>query len=67
MLASCSTACPAALYPALIEPERLLRGDGGLFVPDGVTGPQSNPLWDGSVLLLRTRKLLLGTEGLVAL
>ena len=28
MLASCSTACPAAVFPALIEPERLLRGDG---------------------------------------
>lgn len=37
------------------------------IVPDGVTGSQSDPLRDRSVLLLRTRKLLLGAEGLVAL
>lgn len=35
------------------------RGDS---VPNGVTGPQTNPLWDGSVLLLRSRELLLRAE-----
>jgi hypothetical protein len=36
-------------------------------VPDGVAGPEANPLGDGAVLLLRTRKLLLGAERLLAL
>jgi hypothetical protein len=36
-------------------------------VPDGVAGPQANPLGDGAVLLLRTRKLLLGAERLLGL
>jgi hypothetical protein len=36
-------------------------------VPDGVTSPQSNPLGNGSVLLLSSGELLLGAEGLVAL
>lgn len=40
---------------------------GESFVPDGVVGSQTNPLWDGSVLLLRLRKLLLGAERLVGL
>lgn len=31
-------------------------------VPDGVAGPQANPLRDGAVLLLRFGKLLLGAE-----
>jgi len=31
-------------------------------VPDGVVGPEANPLGNGAVLLLRTRKLLLGSE-----
>jgi hypothetical protein len=31
-------------------------------VPDGVAGPEANPLGDGAVLLLRARKLLLGAE-----
>lgn len=34
---------------------------------DGVTGPQANPLRDGTVLLLSFGKLLLGTETLLAL
>ena len=34
-------------------------------VPDGVAGPQANPLRDGAVLLLRARKLLLGAERLL--
>lgn len=40
---------------------------GGAFVPDGVVCPQSNPLWDWAVLLLRFGELLLGAEGLVGL
>jgi hypothetical protein len=36
-------------------------------VPDGVTSSQTNPLGDGSVLLLRSCELYLRTEGLVAL
>jgi hypothetical protein len=31
-------------------------------VPDGVAGPQANPLGNGAVLLLRFGKLLLGAE-----
>ena len=41
--------------------------DVGGLVPDGVTSPQSDPLRDGSVLLLGFRQLLLRPEGLVAL
>lgn len=37
------------------------------IVPDGVTGAQTDPLRDGSVLLLCFRKLDLGAERLVAL
>lgn len=37
------------------------------FVPDGVTGTETDPLGDGTVLLLRLGKLLLDTESLVAL
>jgi hypothetical protein len=40
------------------------RGDA---VPDGITGPQSDPLRDRAVLLLRFRELLLRTERLVGL
>ncbi len=36
-------------------------------VPNGVTGSEADPLRDGPVLLLSFRKLLLGTERLVAL
>ena len=39
----------------------------GNYLPDGVTGPEANPLGDRTVLLLSFGKLLLGTEGLVAL
>lgn len=38
-----------------------------VVVPDGVAGPQSNPLRDRAVLLLRLRELLLGAERLVRL
>lgn len=41
--------------------------EGGSYVPDGVTSPQSDPLRDRSVLLLGFRQLLLRPEGLVAL
>jgi hypothetical protein len=36
-------------------------------LPDGVSGPQADPLWNGTILLLRFGKLLLGAEGFVAL
>ena len=36
--------------------------EGSGAVPDGVAGPEANPLGDGAVLLLRARKLLLGAE-----
>jgi hypothetical protein len=38
-----------------------------LFVPDSVTSPESDVLGNWSVLLLRLRKLLLGTESPIAL
>lgn len=38
-----------------------------LFVPDGVTSSQANPLGNGAVLLLGLGQLLLGAERLVAL
>jgi hypothetical protein len=37
------------------------------IVPDGVTGSETDPLWDRSVLLLGSRELDLCAEGLVAL
>ena len=36
-------------------------------VPDGVACPQSDPLWDGPVLLLGPGELLFRAEGFVAL
>ena len=39
----------------------------GCCIPDGVTGSQSDPLRDRSVLLLSSGELLLRAEGLVAL
>lgn len=36
-------------------------------VPDSVAGPEPNPLWDGPVLFLRLRQLLLSAERLVRL
>ena len=36
-------------------------------LPDGVPGPQADPLGDGTVLFLRSRELLLCAEGFVAL
>lgn len=43
------------------------KGGGSVAVPDGVTGSQADPLGNRAVLLLRFGKLLLGSEGLVAL
>jgi hypothetical protein len=45
------------------------REDTGVrcCVPDGVAGPQADPLGNGTVLLLRAGKLLLGAEGLLGL
>lgn len=37
------------------------------IVPDSVTGAQTDPLGNGTVLLLGLGKLLLGLEGLLAL
>jgi len=53
-------------FPCLIMGTGNAEG-GGEVVPDGVTSPHSDPLRDGSVLLLGFGKLLLGAEGLVAL
>lgn len=40
---------------------------GGCIVPDGVVGSETNPLGDGTVLLLGLGQLDLGPETLVAL
>jgi len=40
---------------------------GQNLVPDGVTGPQADPLGNGPVLLLGLGKLLLGAESLLGL
>lgn len=48
----------------------LVGNSGGLareIVPNGVVGPEADPVGDRPVLLLGLRKLLLGTERLVAL
>jgi hypothetical protein len=39
----------------------------GKALPDCIPRPQTDPLGNGAVLLLRARKLLLGAEGFVAL
>lgn len=41
--------------------------DECVVVPNGVAGPQSDPLGNGSVLLLRLSELDLGAERLVGL
>ncbi len=48
-------------------PSSLPFGSRECFVPDGVTGAQTDPLGNGSVLLLRLGELLLRAESLVAL
>lgn len=42
-------------------------GDRAVSGPDGVSGSETDPLRDRAVLLLGFGKLLLGTEGFVAL
>lgn len=44
-----------------------MRFAGGFLVPDGVTSPETDPLRDRAVLLLRLGELLLRSERLVAL
>jgi hypothetical protein len=64
-----------ALYLQIIEnqPQPLLaspskpEGKAGWRIPDGISRPQSNPLWDWPVLLLCSGKLLLRAESFVAL
>jgi hypothetical protein len=43
------------------------RYEKGEVVPDGVTGSETDPLWDWSVLLLGSGELDLCSEGLMAL
>lgn len=45
---------------------KLVRGERSV-VPDGIARSKTNPLGNGAILLLRFRKLLLGSEGLVGL
>jgi hypothetical protein len=65
-LSSSSSSSSSYSFPCLIMGTGNAEG-GGEVVPDGVTSPHSDPLRDGSVLLLGFGKLLLGAEGLVAL
>jgi hypothetical protein len=51
------------LFRVLKSNQVLLRE----VVPDGITGPETNPLRDGSVLLLCSGELDFCAEGLVAL
>jgi hypothetical protein len=48
--------CKSNVCAGVLERSQIIN------IPDGVTSPQTNPLWDGSVLLLGSGKLLLGTE-----
>lgn len=48
-----------ALYLHQCQHESLRTATFSICVPDGVAGPESNPLRDWAVLLLRLRKLLL--------
>jgi hypothetical protein len=61
-----SSSSSSSSFPCLVMGTGNAEG-GGEVVPDGVTSPHSDPLRDGSVLLLGFGKLLLGAEGLVAL
>lgn len=51
----------------LHETQYGLRFSRGQIVPDGVVRSETNPLGDGTVLLLRLGELLLRAERLVAL
>ena len=59
------------LFPSLshlFNPTALVKKSTGFCdLPNGVACAETNPLRDRSVLLLRLRKLLLGSESLVAL
>ena len=62
--------CPFILSSHAVSSSNSLFDMGfaiGVAVPDGVVGPQSNPLRDRAVLLLCLRKLLLRAERLVGL
>lgn len=56
-------------YPALPPqlPAHPVFSELRVCIPNGVTGPQPNPLRDRAVLLLRFRELDFGTERLLAL
>lgn len=54
-------------YPAERSGECRLRERSNVCVPDGVTSAKTDPLWDGSVLLLGSGELNFRAEGLVAL
>jgi predicted amidohydrolase len=53
-------ALPTAFAPPRAAPKSRLSSRN--VVPDGVARSEADPLGDGPVLLLRLRKLLLGTE-----
>ena len=61
--------CVASSAPRLAHQvlPSLLKVQVGHLVPDSVTSSQSNPLRNGSVLLLRFGELLLRSKRLVAL
>jgi len=50
----------------MIDGLRIVKEKEG-YLPDGVTGPETNPLGNRTVLSLSFGKLLLGAETLVAL
>jgi hypothetical protein len=51
----------------LVVDARIPRARENGYLPDGVSGSQADPLRNGTILLLRFGKLLLGAEGFVAL
>lgn len=58
-----NTANPTSTPTTTAHTQNRVRDD----LLDGVASPQTNPLGDGTVLLLSFGKLLLGTETLLAL
>lgn len=62
--------CSSLRSQALVQTSRRKRTTSRRqksVVPDGVTGPETNPLRNRTVLLLGFGKLLLGAEGLLGL
>lgn len=55
------------MYRSRVSNLERLAKELGSSLPDGVASPETNPLRDGTVLLLSFGKLLLGAERLVAL